>query len=92
MRRVAGRAAGLTGEVGGAAFLVHGVGERCFIHDSHAGWRRKMKRRFRDGEIFLPIAKAKFCLHIACFANHHADEPTGSVGLEYHLAQQVAVS
>jgi len=45
------------------------VSERRFIHNGDAGPRREMKHGLRDGQVFFPIAEAKFSLEISRLAD-----------------------
>src|SRR6202030_730416 len=68
--------------------LMNCASESGFVNYGDAGRRLKMKLRFRDGDVFLPIAKAKFGFDISGFAKNDAHETSLGIGFQNYLTQR----
>ncbi len=71
----------MLGRVGPSRGLVNCSRESSFVDDCNAGRRLKVKLRFGDGDVLLPIAEAEFCFDISRLAKDYADEAGLRVGL-----------
>src|SRR5271154_5615210 len=69
--------------------LVNGSSELSFVYDRDAGRRLKVKLRFRDRDVLLPIAEAEFSFHVSSFVNHDADKMRFRIGFEEHLSKRI---
>src|ERR1700719_2625807 len=70
--------------------LMNCASESGFVNYGDAGRRLKMKLCFRDGDVFLPIAKAKFGFEISGFAKNDAHETSLRVGFQKYVTQRNA--
>ena len=75
--------------LGGLALFraMNRAGEIGFVDNRDAGGRLKMKLRFWNGDVFLPIAEPKFGFDVPGLAKHDADEPGLRTRFEKHLTQ-----
>ena len=67
--------------------LVNCSSQSCLVDDCNAWRRLKVKLRFGDGHILLPVAKAEFGFDISRLTKHYADEPGVQIDFQKHLAE-----
>ena len=69
--------------------LVNCARDSSFVNDCNTGRRLKVKLRFWEGNVLLPVAKAEFGFDISRLTEHHANEPGLRVLLKENFTQRI---
>src|SRR5579864_5589482 len=80
----------MLGRVGPNWALVNCSCESCFVNDCNAGRWLKVKLRFGDGDVLLPIAEAEFGFDISHLTEHDADKAGLRVRLQENFAEGIS--